>query len=257
MERRFAVHARKARQALIVAITLASGSAAAAPESAEARAHFDRGVAAYTKGDFAGAAEALGKSYAAEADEETLFAWAQTERKLGRCDKAIELYGKLLAMNLPAENKQAINVQIGECKEIIAEEKAAAEIQPVKPEQPIETTPASPEGRAWWKDPVGGALVGIGAIGLGVGVVFLVQARSADEDKASAATYPEYEVLDDRAQSRGQLGVIGAISGGALVTAGIIWYATRDNPTREKSASTTVSGWLVPGSGGFAIAGGF
>ena len=58
----------------------------------------------------------MGKSYGLEKDPETLFAWAQAERKLDDCDKAVELYNELLALDLPAENKQVIETQVGECK---------------------------------------------------------------------------------------------------------------------------------------------
>src|SRR5688500_6981072 len=112
MERRLAVHAGAHREKMIgriaLALVVATSSAVAAPKTGEARVQFDRGVAAYTKGDYATATEALGASFVLEADAETLFAWAQTERKLGHCDRAIDLYAKLLAMDIPAENKPAI-----------------------------------------------------------------------------------------------------------------------------------------------------
>ena len=266
MERRFAVLARAPHQkviAALAALVLASGPALAAPKTGEARVQFDRGVAAYTKGDYASAAEALGASFVLEADPETLFAWAQTERKLGHCDRAIDLYTKLLAMDMPAENKQAIQVQIDECKAIVAEDKTrpAEPVQPITPVSPQPATqqpppprdePAQPERRAWWKDPVGGGLVGAGAIGLGVGVVFLVQGRNADADKDSAPTYPEYEVLADRAESRGRLGVIGIAAGSALIAGGVIWYVTRKPAER-----TTVTTLVLPSGGGVALSGRF
>ncbi|HEY5951023.1 MAG TPA: hypothetical protein VIV40_36275, partial [Kofleriaceae bacterium] len=141
----------KLRAALVVAsLAIAGGSAIAAPKSGEARVQFDKGVAAYTKGDYAAAAEALGASFVLEADPETLFAWAQTERKLGHCDRAIDLYTKLLGMSLPAENKQAIRVQINECKAIIAEQKPAkpdakvTKTEPAPTPEPVQAAPVQP-----------------------------------------------------------------------------------------------------------------
>lgn len=282
MERRFAVHAGSHRQevsgvprepvartvprehvappertarvrtALVASLVLAASPVLAAPKSHEARAQFDRGVAAYTKGDYAAAAEALGASFVLESDPETLFAWAQTERKLGHCGRAIELYTKLLAMDLPAENKQAIEVQIDECKAVLAEEQreAAPVVAPAPPPEPAPV--ARDEARAWWKDPVGGALVGAGVVGLGLGTVFLVQGRNADADKDRATTYPEYVRLSDRAESRGRLGVIGLAAGGALVAGGIIWYVTR-KPAAERTLTTLV----LPSGGGVAFSGRF
>lgn len=280
MERRLSVHAgaHQVSRRLVTAfatVALLSSTVLAAPKKKAARAQFDKGVAAYTKGDFAAAAEALGKSYALEADAETLFAWAQTERKLDRCDKAIELYDKLLAMpKLPEENKDAVRIQIEECRAILqvrppeptpdaapvdappdeAPEPTAPAVTDAsaEPERAPVSTPKAEGTRAWWKDPVGGALVGLGVVGLGVGTVFLVQGSGADSDKESAATYEEYQALADKAESRGQLGVISLVAGGALVTGGIIYYATRSKP-----ADNTVSGWLAPSGGGLALSGRF
>lgn len=272
MERRFAVHAGAAQQvaAFVALVVLATSPAHAAPEGGEARVQFDRGVAAYTKGDYAAAADALGASFVLEADPETLFAWAQTERKLGHCDRALDLYAKLLAMDLPAENKRAIEVQIAECKAILAERPRAAPSSPVQTAESPAPSPAAPvaepavaasappaapsEARAWWKDPVGGALVGAGAIGIGVGAVFLVQARAADADKADAISYPAYRVLADRAESRGRLGVIGLVAGGALAAAGVVWYVTREPAA---PAVTTLGALVVPAGGGVALSGRF
>lgn len=273
MEQRFTLHARADRKMNRVAATLAilafaSSSAVAAPKKKAARAEFDKGVAAYTSGDYAGASEALGKSFELEADAETLFAWAQTERKLDHCDKAIELYDKLLTMKLPEENKEAVRVSIEECKAIIAAQKPAEpapppEPQPEEPDKapPIVDTkperspspPAKEGSSSRFADPVGGVLTGLGLVGVGVGVVFMIQGSAADKDKASAGSYNEYESLADKAESRGLYGVIGLAAGGALLVGGIIRYATVGGSKSEN----TVSGWVAPSGGGFALSGRF
>jgi tetratricopeptide (TPR) repeat protein len=224
------------RGAWIAIALCAAGSAAAAPKSKAARAEFDKGVAAYQKQDFAAASAALGRSYALEADTETLFAWAQSERQLGNCDKAIELYQKLLARELPSENAAAVRAKRDECTAIIASQKKpdpepVVEPEPKKPER--EVVPEIPERppqagkRPWWKDPLGDTLVLAGVGGLAVGGVFLFQAKKAESDSTSAANVDEFARLDARAQSRGKLGVIVGASGAVLVAAGILRYATR------------------------------
>ena len=262
MERRVAVHARAPRQEVrwlaAIALVLGASTASAAPKGAEAKAAFDAGVAAYTKGDYAGAAAALNKSYDLEPDVETLFAWAQTERKLDHCDQASALYAKLLAADIPAENKEVVREKFDECQKILAaqppkEPDKPVVVQPTPVQPPPPSPPQHESSRAWWKDPVGGALVGVGVIGLGVGGVFLVQARSADKDKASAPSYGEFQRLEDRAESRGKLGVGALIGGGVLVTAGIVWYATHGSSSKQ----TTVTGWLDTGGGGLAAFGSF
>lgn len=272
MERRLAVHAGAHRQAVsartvaaVAAVVFATTPALAAPKGGEARAQFDQGVAAYTRGDYDAAAEALGASFVLEADPETLFAWAQTERKRGHCDRAIDLYAKLLDMDLPAENKQAVRTQIDECRAIIAQEGPKPDApRPAAPSSAVETPPLAPEpaatqpmppsrseGRAWWRDPVGGALVGVGAVGVGLGAVFLVQGRAADRDKESAASYADYEALASRAESRGRLGVIGLAAGGALIAGGVVLYLTR------KPSEPALTTLVVPSGGGLALSGRF
>jgi len=278
VERRFAVHAGPYRQALIVSLLLGAATASAAPKQKQARRLFDKGVAAYTKGDYTAASAALSESYKKEADVETLFAWAQSERKLGRCASAVELYNQLLATDLPDENKKVIEGQLAECKQILGKEgasglgprppapepdkKAEPEKQPEpakpddkKPEAPpvaqVEAPPPSepeargprPEAHPWWKDPVGDALVVTGAVGLGVGIAMYASAHSADGDKASAMSYSQYKHDVDTAHDHGLYAVIGLTAGAALVAGGIAWYATH----QDSGERATVSGLPAEG----------
>jgi tetratricopeptide (TPR) repeat protein len=141
VERRFAVfagadaqalsrRAPRARIAMAVALAAvllaATRSADARPKRRDAKAAFDRGVVAYQKGDFPGASEALGKSFELEHDADTLYAWAQAERKLDHCDKAIELYQELLTFSLPAANKTAVEGKLAECRAIVVPAAPAA-----------------------------------------------------------------------------------------------------------------------------------
>ncbi|HSD86831.1 MAG TPA: hypothetical protein VLB44_04925 [Kofleriaceae bacterium] len=247
-------------------VALLAATASAAPKGAKARKEFDRGVAAYAKGDYQAASVAFEKSNALETDAETLFAWAQAERKLDLCETAISLYTKLLAMDLPAENKEAINVQIGECKDILAARKPAepAKPEPAKPEPVVDSQPIqppadsqpepapAPEGHAWWKDPVGGGLVGAGVIGVGMGIVFLVRGHAADQDKLHATSYQDFQTLDNQAKSNGTIGVVSLVIGGALAGGGVYWYATQTHANDK-----TLTGWLDNHGGGLAFGGAF
>lgn len=265
MESRLAVHAGPGeeviRSAAILVLALAT-PALAAPKGGAAKVAFNKGVAAYKKGAFDTASEALAKSFALEADPDTLFAWAQSERQRGKCDKAIELFEKLLAYELPDENKRAIREKVDECKTILGAQKPVV-VEPPPPEpappapapdpapaiadpatEPPRSDAPAPEGRPWWKDPVGGVLVGSGVVGLGVGGYFLLSARGAANDADAATNYFDFEEHTQRAEARGRNGLIAALAGGALVGAGVIWYATRGE------AKTTVSTWFAPNGGG-------
>lgn len=242
--------ARRSAALIAGAILLASTAAGAVPKNPKARAAFDEGIAAYQKSNWAGAADAFGRSYGLEADVETLFAWAQAERQQDHCDKAVELYTKLLESNLPDENKQVVTEKIGECKKLlgVTTPPPAPEPKPVpapepKPAPPPEP-PKGPEGKSRWRDPIGGALVGAGVIGLGVGGYFLVAAKGADSDAKSATNYFDAQRFTDDAESKGKLGVIATLAGGALIAGGVVRYLTHGGKPR------TVTGWIVPGGGG-------
>ena len=255
MERRLAVHARTSRQkvmAVATALLFASAPVHAAPKGADAKLAFDRGVAAYQAKDYPGASAALGKSFALEPDVETLYAWAQAERQQEHCDKAIELYNKILTFDLPDENKQVVRDKLDECKGIIAAQKPV--VEPAKPAEPniIEPPKPAPEGRTWWKDPIGGGLVVAGVVGLGVGGYFLRSASQADGDAKQSTNYFETERLNDKAESHGRNGVIAGITGGVLLVGGIVWYATRGKQER-----TALTGWIAPSGGGLAALGRF
>src|SRR5262249_46435245 len=159
--------------------------------------------------------------------------------------KAVELYTSLLARDLGAENRREITEDIAACNATRAKQKSQQE--------PSSPPAAAGEPRAWWKDPVGGVLVGAGLASGIAGTVFLVQAHNAKQDGATAATYTEYVTLYNRAKARGQLGVVTTAAGCTLVIVGAAWYALREQPR----TTTTVTGWIDSSGGGVGVAGAF
>jgi tetratricopeptide (TPR) repeat protein len=264
----------------VVSIAGAASSADARPKRRDARRDFDRGVAAYQKGNYEAASDALGKSYAAEHDADTLFAWAQTERKLEHCDKAMELYQLLLAFNLPVANKTAVEQKITECREIIAVQAPRPEATPppappATPSVPAEPVipppappapaigplatspdappPAVPPAYTWYRDPITLALLGAGVVGTGIGAGFLISARTEHLAVADAANLDEARQHSDNARSRRNLGFITGGLGVALLGGGATWLMLH----RGSGERRTVTGWLAPGGGGLAIGGAF
>jgi tetratricopeptide (TPR) repeat protein len=268
---------------LALALVFVAGAAEAKPRRRDAKLAFDRGVTAYQKGNFESASEALGKSFALERDVDTLFAWAQSERKLEHYDKAIELYEKALTFNMPAANRSAIELNLEECRALVAPQKPKVEPSPVEPKpaeplaqeprpQPpttqlpplvVEHTPAAAEApplgevpsaaRPWYKDPVALGLGGVGVVATGVGIGLLISAKSLDSDsKAATDDYTRALDLRNQARLRGNIGGATAVVGvGALIGA-VVWVVVH-----RKSGERTVTGWLAPGGGGLAVAGGF
>jgi hypothetical protein len=243
------------KRAIVIAAVLASSTALASPKGKEAKAAWDRGVVAYQKGDFVAASEALGQSYKLEPDVETLFAWAQSERQQNKCESAIELYKKLLDSDMPTENKAAVQTKLDECKAIIAA-KTGTTTRPI--EEPIkepikrEEPPPPSEGSPWYKDPIGDALTIGGVAAVGVGVYFLAAASKAEE--RSKESHENFQKEQDDAESKGRIGVILSITGGALIVGGVVRYMTRSSGKER----TSVSGWITPdGGGGLAAFGRF
>lgn len=266
MERRLAVHARSHRQALrgaIVAAVLAtSAGAAASPKTPKAKAAFAAGVKAYQAHQWALASKQLEKSFSLERDVETLFAWAQTERQLEHCDKASELYDKILTFDLPAANKAAVQAKLEECKVILAASMPRPEPVPVvvveepKPDpKPIEQPPEHREPRARWKDPVGLSLVGVGVVAAAIGTGYLIAGASASSksDSFQKTDRKQFESYAATANSDGQKGVAAATIGGGLIVLGVIWYATHG----RNDETTRITGWLSTESSGLALGGRF
>jgi tetratricopeptide (TPR) repeat protein len=294
VERRLAVLAGSNAQALTrrrvrrrawllaLALVLVAGAAEAKPRRRDAKLAFDRGVTAYQKGNFEAASEALGKSFGLERDVDTLFAWAQSERKLEHYDKAIELYEKALTFNMPAANRSAIELNLEECRAMVAPQKPKVEAPPVepKPAEPLaqeprpqpatvlpprvaERPPAAPEvppvsdassaARPWYKDPIALGLGGVGVVATGVGIGLLISAKSLDSDsKAAKNDYTRALDLRNQARLQGNIGGATAAVGVAALIGAAAWVVVH-----RKSGERAVTGWLAPGGGGLAVAGGF
>jgi tetratricopeptide (TPR) repeat protein len=263
----------------LVSSQLAIPCAQAAPKTSRARAEFDRGVKAYQHEDYATAALAFSASYDAEADTETLFAWAQAERHRGRCDTAIELYDRLLGGALPAANRAAIQKAKSECQAIVtsghtAEPHSSGSDTPVVVEEGSgDEGSGSDEGsdvapvvvrhpryvqRAWWQDPIGDIVTGAGVVGLFIGAVNYLEYR----DKASALDGPqtpsetdaEVEQEVNRANNDRGLAIGGTVVGGVLVVGGVVWYVTHRREETQRPRHV-VTGWLAPRGGGVTVMG--
>jgi tetratricopeptide (TPR) repeat protein len=264
--------------ALVLAAT--AGTAVARPKTRAARAAFDKGVTAYQKNNFQAAADALGRSFEIERDPDTLFAWAQAERKLDRCDRAIVLYEQLLQHpNLPEANRSVVEQKLAECRTIVAQVAPPAEATvapaPVARAEPVTAAPelqpaagpvSSPPGSGpespsaespayrWYKDPVGLSLVGVGLVAAGIGGGYLLAARAAASDAQAAASYDQIRPLNDKIDQRNKIGAGALIAGGVLVVGGASWILWKQHDSGERRV---VTGWLSPGSAGVVLGGRF
>src|SRR4029079_17114013 len=115
---------------------------------------------------------------------------------------------------------------------------------PVEEPPPKHDTVEHPPGTSpWWKDPIGDALTVGGVVGLGVGAYFLYSGKQAEDRSHNNDSVFKDE--QDKAASRGKIGVVVTITGGALLVGGIVRYMTR-----PKKEGTSVTGYLTPDGGG-------
>jgi tetratricopeptide (TPR) repeat protein len=268
--------------AALAALTVIATAApvAAAPKSMRAKVAFERGVKAYKAGDYASAAAAFDESLDAESDTETMFALAQAERQLGKCETAIGLYDKLLGGTLPAANRTAVEKAKSECAEILANERRAAgangsgsgggsgagsddsggsgDADTGSDDRAVVVAPA-PGDHVWWQEPVGDVLTGFGLAGLGVSAGFLLEAQNAADARDTATSDIEYRREQQREENDHDAAVIAGVAGGVLFVAGVSWYLThRGDDAPRHRRHRQVSGWLDGGGGGgFAVVGVF
>lgn len=232
-------------------------TAAAAPsgfENPDAEALYAEGVELFDRGEFEAALEKVEASLAIESTAKSLYAKAQSLNKLDRCREAVPIYNEVLRM-LPDKSaaRPAVKDALVTCAEKMAEQE-----DPVVAPPPIEDTatdaaetdpnpgPADepapePTGKKWYADPYAPVLIGVGAIGVGLGGYYLGQA--SEENSKQPEQYDEFAAKGERVRKlQVQGGVILGV-GGALLLTGVIRYAVLGaRGRRNKTAFTPVLG---------------
>lgn len=231
-------------------------NAVAAPEgfqNDEAWELYSEGVTMFDNGDFEGALEKVEASLAIESTAKSLYAKAQSLNKLDRCREAVPIYNDVLAM-LPDKSaaRPAVKDALVTCAEKMAEEDEAVAAPAVALDEdedaelddasgPVDEPPAKSNGKKWYADPYAPVLIGVGAIGVGIGGYYLGQA--SEENSKQPEQYDEFAAKGERVrQLQVQGGVILGV-GGALVLTGAIRYAVLGaRGRRNKTAFTPLVG---------------
>jgi hypothetical protein len=96
---------------------------------------------------------------------------------------------------------------------------------------------------------------GVGAVGLGLGTVFLLQSSSKRSEADDLCTLPgggcdsavqdEVNTLDSDADSAGTIGVIGLVVGGLGVATGVTLFVLSSGSSSDKAASSETNGVRV------------
>lgn len=209
--------------ALLLAAQLAAGPPAdPAPEDADA--HARRGGELFEAGRFSDSARAFESAYEVSENPVYLFAWAQALRRAGNCEVAMDLLERYLETEPPRSDVAVAQDVLDACREVLG----LPAPEPLPPEvnvpPPVVVTPdVTPASRPWHRDPLGGVLLGTGALSAGAAVVLygLARTRASDRDGTETA------YLDRRAGAQAMARVsIGLAAGAAaLLTGSIIRYA--------------------------------
>lgn len=242
--------------ALSVTSPAMARTAVAAPsgfENSDAEALYNEGVGMFDSGDFEGALEKVEASLAIETTAKSLYAQAQSLNKLDRCREAVPIYNDVLVM-LPDESaaRPAVKDALVTCAEKMAEEDETVVTPPVSVDNgdesdlggasgPVDEPPPKSSGKKWYVDPYAPVLIGVGAIGVGIGAYYLGQA--SEENSKQPEQYDEFAAKGERVrQLQVQGGVILGV-GGALILTGAIRYAVLGaRGRRNKTAFTPLVG---------------
>ncbi|MEA2699210.1 MAG: hypothetical protein QOI66_3481, partial [Myxococcales bacterium] len=203
------------------------------------------------------AIQELEAGYALDPRREFLFAEAQAQRLAGDCQRAVPLYQRFLATEPSALQASAAQVGLARCAQQMATATptppaGSAGPSPTVP-PPAPPAPAPPPLQARYRDPLGGALLGAGVIGLGVGAGFLIGSLTASNN---ATTYDDYNRQRATIERRWNIGVVGLTSGALLTGTAIYRYHSLPTATSTSSA-TLIGGTVAPGYRGLLLQGQF
>jgi tetratricopeptide (TPR) repeat protein len=230
-------NARPLARAAMMFLLALPASVLAGPKE-DAQAHIVKATEAHQRSDFNVALQELEAAYAIDPQPDLLYAIGQVYVKLERCADAISYYERYLATAPTLEAAGQAQEAIDACKAKLP----APEPQPAPTPLP---PPSPPTTSAWYKDPIGGALVGGGLVAGALGVVFYLGARNELDEAEAAMTLPAYEDHVDSAHSKRLVSVILFGGGAALIAGGIARYVMHDAGATEARRVG-----VVPTSGG-------
>lgn len=218
------------------------GSPLVTPDSAlaqapgpEARATFERGVAAYEAGSFEEALSAFQEAYRLTNDAQILYNVATVADRLRRDVVALEAYEGYLAGYPAAPDRTNVEARIAALRSVIAAASVSAETVPEEttPEATTEPTLEAPEepmvideasrGAAARQREAGLVLTITGAV-LAVGGASLLIASAVEIDSANRAeTWAEFMGPSERAPLLSAVGWISMGLGAAMAALGVGW----------------------------------
>lgn len=255
--------------ALPVAGAAHAGDSGAAADADDGRARelFMQGDRAYAEGDYETALEAFEQAYALSGRHALLYNMANAHERLAEYDKALDKLRKFLPHASSGQQKliekrmrslqMRLDAQRAEEAEKPREPKEEREPEATEQEPDKEESGAKVTVDGEPPPPyLGYALVGVGALGLGLGTYFGMQALDArseaedgcpDVDGARRCTTDARDAID-RDKSNSLLADVSLGAGIASAAVGVWLILSHDGTTRETDTATRVT--ASPRAGG-------
>jgi hypothetical protein len=223
-----------------------------------AQIHLDSGLKLYGTKDYLKAAAEFEAGYAIDPEPSLLYAAAQALRLGGDCTRAMPLYKKYLETKLKPDQVTAANAGVELCEKKLASEPrpepnptphpvVTPEPAPVTPTLDPVSPPRDPQAPRWYRDPIGGALVGGGAIGIVVGVVYTLKASSTKKDADAAMFRDDFQDLLDQTTSQRRIGGVALGVGAALVVGGVVRYTLHARSGKRVTVGANGSSLFLAG----------
>lgn len=188
---------------ICIVVALASSvraKPADSPKAAQARQHYEAGLAAFNLRDFKAAITEFEAGYRLKPDPVFLYNLGQAHRLSESHDQALYFYRAYLRTSADPPNRKEVEERIATLEKLLAEKKEAArppdhtlppgEPKPTPPPAPAVTPPAqqvivaskpdrTPVYKRWWLWTTVGVGVAALAVGLGVGLTVGRQSSSS------------------------------------------------------------------------------
>jgi tetratricopeptide (TPR) repeat protein len=216
----------------------------------EARKLFFQGDRMYEEGKYEEAVEAFEKAYQLSRRPELLFNLANAYERLGQYEEALRAL-RDYAPAAPKDDRERIAARLKTLEERAEERRSRAEKEkavatPAPAPAPAETKPSEPAPEEPASKPpiLAYTLLGVGAVGVGVGVFFGVQAMGAKSDaeeqcggaSGNFCRASAQGSIDD-ASSRALIADIAFAAGAVAAGAGVVLLLTHRGSNEKENAA--------------------
>ncbi len=115
----------------------------------------------------------------------------------------------------------------------------APDATPTAPSPTWATVTVVDRAEPWYTDGFGWGLTGVGVVGVGISLGFVISARGLDKDANAETRQDVRDELHERASDRRLIGVVVGIAGGAALVTGIVKLIIRPKD-RERTITTSL-----------------